>query len=35
VIGIVLLLILLLPWMLRSAMEFTTFVISKIPEMVN
>ena len=33
--GIVLLLILLLPWMLRSAMEFTTFKISTIPEMVN
>ena len=35
VIGIVLLLILLLPWMLRSTLEFTTFIISKIPEMVN
>jgi len=34
-IGIVLLLILLLPWMLRSAVEFTAFMISKMPEMVN
>jgi len=33
--GIVAVLILLLPWMLRTAVEFTTLVIEKIPEMVK
>ena len=33
--GIVALLILLLPWMLRSVIQFTTFVIEKMPQMVN
>ena len=33
--GIVALLIILLPWMLRGLMEFTTAVIQKIPEMVH
>ena len=33
--GIVLLLILLLPWMLRTVMEFTSLVIEKIPAMAH
>ena len=33
--GIVAVLILLLPWMLRSTIEFTTVVIEKIPQMVQ
>ena len=33
--GIVALLVVLLPWMLRTVMEFTTLVIQKIPEMVK
>lgn len=33
--GIVLLLIFLLPWMLRSTAEFATLIISKIPDMVR
>ena len=33
--GIVAMLVLLLPWMLRSVIEFTTFVIQKIPQMVH
>ena len=33
--GIVALLVVLLPWMLRSLMEFTTAVIQKIPQMVH
>jgi flagellar biosynthetic protein FliQ len=33
--GIVGLLILLMPWMLRSLVEFTTAVIEKIPQMVQ
>jgi flagellar biosynthetic protein FliQ len=33
--GIVAVLVLLLPWMLRSIIEFTTFVIQKIPQMVQ
>ena len=33
--GIVSLLIVLLPWLLRSLMEFTTAVIQKMPQMVN
>ena len=33
--GIVALLIVLLPWMLRTTVEFTTIVIEKIPQMVH
>ena len=33
--GIVGLLVLLLPWMLRSLIEFTTAVIEKMPQMVR
>jgi len=33
--GIVALLIVLMPWMLRSLIEFTTAVIGKIPQMVQ
>src|SRR3984885_12602186 len=33
--GIVALLILLLPWMLRTLIEFTTAVIQKMPQMVQ
>lgn len=33
--GIVALLAVLLPWMLRSLIEFTTLVLQKIPEMVK
>jgi flagellar biosynthetic protein FliQ len=33
--GIVVLLVLILPWMLRSTIEFTTMVIEKIPQMVR
>jgi flagellar biosynthetic protein FliQ len=33
--GIVGLMIVLLPWMLRQIIEFTTAVIEKIPQMVN
>ena len=33
--GVVALLVLLLPWMLRSVMEFTTAVIQKMPQMVQ
>ena len=33
--GIVALLVILLPWFLRTTMEFTTAVIEKIPEMVR
>ena len=33
--GIVAILIVLLPWMLRTTMQFTTMVIEKIPTMVN
>jgi flagellar biosynthetic protein FliQ len=33
--AMVLLLVLLLPWMLRSLIQFTTLVIEKIPEMVK
>lgn len=35
VIGVVALLVLLLPWMLRSMIEFTRAVIERIPSMVN
>ena len=33
--GVIALLIFLLPWMLRTIMEFTTAVIQKIPQMVQ
>ena len=33
--GVVALLVLLMPWMLRSVMEFTTAVIQKMPQMVH
>lgn len=33
--GIVALLVVLLPWMLRTVVEFTTLVIEKMPQMVN
>jgi flagellar biosynthetic protein FliQ len=33
--GVVALLVLLLPWMLRSMIEFTRGVIERIPSMVN
>lgn len=33
--GIVALLVLLLPWMLRMLMEYTTLVFQKLPEMVR
>jgi flagellar biosynthetic protein FliQ len=33
--GVVALLVLLMPWMLRSVMEFTTAVIQKMPQMVQ
>lgn len=33
--GIVAVLLLLLPWMLRTVIEFTTLVIEKIPEMAR
>ena len=32
---IVVMLVILLPWMLRTVVEFTTAVIEKIPQMVN
>ncbi len=35
VLGIVGLLVVLLPWLLRSMIEFTTAVIQKMPQMVN
>lgn len=33
--GVTALLLLLLPWMLRTAVEFTTAVISRMPEMTR
>lgn len=33
--GIVALLVILMPWMLRTLIEFTTAVIQKMPQMVN
>lgn len=33
--GIVALLIVLLPWLLRSIMEFSIMIIEKMPQMVN
>ena len=35
VIGVVALLVVLLPWMLRSMIEFTRAIIERIPSMVN
>jgi len=35
VIGVVALLVILLPWMLRTMIEFTRAVIERIPSMVN
>ena len=35
VLGIASLLIVSLPWLVRSAMEFTTMLIEKIPQMVH
>ena len=35
VLGIVVMLIITLPWMLRSTIEFTTMLIEKIPQMVR
>ena len=33
--GVIAVLVLLLPWILRTIMQFTTAVIEKIPQMVN
>lgn len=35
VLGIVVVTVIALPWMLRSAMEFTTMLIEKMPQMVR
>jgi len=35
VLGIVIVLVIALPWMLRSAIEFTTMLIEKMPQMVR
>ena len=35
VLGIVAILVITLPWMLRSTIEFTTMLIERIPEMVR
>ena len=35
VLGIVAILVITLPWLVRSAMEFTTMLIEKIPQMVH
>lgn len=35
VLGIILLLILILPWMVRSSIEFATLLLERIPEMVR
>jgi flagellar biosynthetic protein FliQ len=35
VLGIVVVLVISLPWMLRSSMEFTTMLIEKMPQMVR
>ena len=35
VLGIVVVLVIALPWMLRSSMEFTTMLIEKMPQMVR
>jgi flagellar biosynthesis protein FliQ len=35
VLGIVVVVVIALPWMLRSALEFTTMLIEKMPQMVH
>ena len=35
VLGIVLILVITLPWLVRSSIEFTTMLIEKIPQMVR
>jgi flagellar biosynthetic protein FliQ len=35
VLGIVIVLVIALPWMLRSAIEFTTMLFEKMPQMVR
>ena len=35
VLGIVVILVIALPWLIRSAIEFTTMIIEKIPQMVH
>ena len=35
VLGIVVVLVIALPWMLRSSVEFTTMLIEKMPQMVR
>jgi len=35
VLGIVVVMVISLPWMLRSAIEFTTMLIEKMPQMVR
>jgi flagellar biosynthesis protein FliQ len=35
VLGIVVVMVVALPWMLRSAIEFTTMLIEKMPQMVR
>jgi flagellar biosynthetic protein FliQ len=35
VLGIVAILVIALPWILRSAIEFTTMMIQKMPQMVH
>jgi len=35
VLGIVVVVVIALPWMLRSAIEFTTMLIEKMPQMVR
>jgi flagellar biosynthetic protein FliQ len=35
VLGIIAILVVVLPWMLRSTIEFTTLLIEKIPQMVR
>jgi flagellar biosynthetic protein FliQ len=35
VLGIVVVLVIMLPWMLRSSVEFTTMLIEKMPQMVR
>ena len=35
VLGIIVVLVIALPWMMRSAMEFTTMLIERMPQMVR
>jgi len=35
VLGIVIVLVIALPWLIRSAIEFTTMLIEKLPQMVH